>query len=195
MTGTTIEPLEEQCEWTRESLGDRYVFELTDDHRAELDAALEHAEAHTDDVLDIEKRHFPLPTLGPKLDRIKHDLIDGVGVALIRGVPVERYGKDRASSIYWGIGTHLGLPWPQNAKGHLLGDVTDQGKTVDDPTSRGIVYQPFATTSSPAPNRNWRPRCTSRCRTTSGASRHPANALRSHRGRTGRLGGARTAAE
>ena len=23
---------------------------------------------------------------------------------------------------------HLGRPWPQNAKGHLLGDVTDQGK-------------------------------------------------------------------
>lgn len=137
MTGTTIEPLEEQCEWTRDSLGDRYVFELTDDHRAELDAALEHAEAQTDDVLDIEKHHFPLPTLGAELDRIKRELIDGVGVALIRGVPVEQYGKERASSIYWGIGTHLGLPWPQNAKGHLLGDVTDQGKAVDDPTSRG----------------------------------------------------------
>lgn len=134
---TTIEPLEEHCEWTRESLGDRYVFELTDDHRAELDAALEHAEARTDDVLDIEKHHFPLPTLGPELERITHELIDGVGVALIRGVPVDQYGKDRASSMYWGIGTHLGRPWPQNAKGHLLGDVTDQGKAVDDPTSRG----------------------------------------------------------
>lgn len=133
----TVEPLEIGCEWTRESLGDRYVFELTDEHRTELDAALVHAESLTDDVLDIEKHHFPLPTLGPELDRIKHDLIDGVGVALIRGVDVDRYGKERASTIYWGIGTHLGMPWPQNAKGHLLGDVTDQGKAVDDPTSRG----------------------------------------------------------
>ena len=56
---------------------------------------------------------------------------------LIRGVPVERYGKERASSIYWGVGMHLGRPWPQNAKGHLLGDVTDQGKAANDPTSRG----------------------------------------------------------
>ena len=38
---------------------------------------------------------------------------------------------------YWGIGAHLGRPWPQNAKGHLLGDVTDQGKAPDDPTARG----------------------------------------------------------
>jgi hypothetical protein len=32
---------------------------------------------------------------------------------------------------------HLGRPWPQNAKGHLLGDVTDHGKRRDDPTIRG----------------------------------------------------------
>ena len=57
-------------------------------------------------------------------------------MVLIRGVPVERYGKDRASAVYWGVGTHLGHPWPQNAKGHLLGDVTDQG-ALDDPTARG----------------------------------------------------------
>ena len=56
---------------------------------------------------------------------------------LIRGLPVERYGKARASAIYWGVGMHLGQPWPQNAKGHLLGDVTDQGQAIDDPTSRG----------------------------------------------------------
>ena len=35
------------------------------------------------------------------------------------------------------MGRHLGRPWPQNHKGHLLGDVTDQGKSGADPTSRG----------------------------------------------------------
>jgi hypothetical protein len=58
-------------------------------------------------------------------------------MVLIRGVPVERYGKDRASAVYWGVGMHIGNPWPQNAKGHLLGDVTDQGRSPSDPTSRG----------------------------------------------------------
>lgn len=133
----TVEPLETHCEWTRDTLGDRYVFDLTDDHRAELDAALRNAESQVDDVLDITRDLFPLPTLGPELQRIKTDLINGLGVSLIRGVPVADYGKERASKIYWGIGMHLGLPWPQNAKGHLLGDVTDQGKGYDDPTARG----------------------------------------------------------
>ncbi|MGH9048349.1 MAG: TauD/TfdA family dioxygenase [Acidimicrobiia bacterium] len=133
----TLTPLETNCEWTSDEIGDRYVFQLRDDHVAELDAALVAAEAATDDVLDITRETFPLPTLGPELTRITDELINGRGVVLIRGVPVDRYTKDRASAIYWGVGTHLGSPWPQNAKGHLLGDVTDQGKAVDDPTSRG----------------------------------------------------------
>ena len=39
-------PLEAACEWRRDDLGDRYVFQLTDAHLEELDAALVHAEAH-----------------------------------------------------------------------------------------------------------------------------------------------------
>jgi hypothetical protein len=136
-TTDTLTPLETNCEWTSDEVGDGYVFQLSDDHVAELDAALVEAEAQTDDVLDITRETFPLPTLGPELTRITDELINGRGVVLIRGVPVDRYTKDRASAIYWGVGTHLGRPWPQNAKGHLLGDVTDQGKRVDDPTSRG----------------------------------------------------------
>jgi Taurine catabolism dioxygenase TauD, TfdA family len=130
-------PLEEQCEWHTDEVGDSYIFHLTDDHVAELDAALVHAESRVDDVLEITRELFPLPTLAPELARIEDDLVNGLGVVLIRGVPVERYSKDRASAIYWGVGMHLGQPWPQNAKGHLLGDVTDQGRAVNDPTARG----------------------------------------------------------
>jgi hypothetical protein len=136
-TTDELMPLEEACEWRSRELRDGYVFRLADAHVEELDAALVHAEAHVSDVLDITREVFPLPTLGPELTRITHDLIDGPGVVLIRGLPVARYGKDRASAIYWGVGLHLGRPWPQNAKGHLLGDVTDQGREAGDPTSRG----------------------------------------------------------
>jgi hypothetical protein len=137
MKASDLVPLEPHCEWRRADLGDSYVFQLTDEHVAELDRALEHAESVCDDVLDITREVFPLPTLGPELAGVARELIDGRGVVLIRGVPVERYDKPRASSIYWGVGMHLGQPWPQNAKGHLLGDVTDQGRAATDPTSRG----------------------------------------------------------
>jgi alpha-ketoglutarate-dependent taurine dioxygenase len=129
--------LEPACAWRAAEVGDSYVFHLTDEHVAELDAALVGAEARVEDVLDITRDLFPLPTLGPELEAITRELIDGRGMVLIRGFPVERYDKARASAVYWGVGTHLGTPWPQNAKGHLLGDVTDQGRAVDDPTARG----------------------------------------------------------
>ena len=141
---TTPVPLEERCEWRTGEVGDDYIFPLSDAHVAEMDAALVHAEARVDDVLDITRDLFPLPTLGPELARLADELINGRGIVLIRGVPVERYSKDRASAIYWGVGMHLGHPWPQNAKGHLLGDVTDQGKAPGDPTSRGNEIGGFA---------------------------------------------------
>lgn len=132
-----LRPLETHCEWRRDEVGDSYVFQLTDAHLAELDAALAEAEGQADDVLDISRASFPLPALGPELARIADELINGRGMVLLRGIPVEHYGNERATAIYWGVGTYLGRPWPQNAKGHLLGDVTDQGRAIDDPTARG----------------------------------------------------------
>jgi hypothetical protein len=132
-----LRPLEPRCEWTSESLGDGYVWPLTDDDAAELDAALADAKADVDDVLAVTRETFPLPNLGPRLANLAEELIDGRGVALVRGLDRSRYSDADASMIYYGVGMHLGSPWPQNAKGHLLGDVRDQGRRPDDPTSRG----------------------------------------------------------
>jgi hypothetical protein len=55
----------------------------------------------------------------------------------LRGVDRSAYTQSEMELIYWGIGMHLGLPWPQNKYGHVLGDVTDQNKATNDPTARG----------------------------------------------------------
>lgn len=133
----SLVPLEEGSEWRGPGIGDSYVVRLTDAELEELDAALATADSRVDDVLDITRDDFPLPTLGARLAEVTDELINGPGVALLRGLDVARYGKERASMIYWGVGTHLGEPWPQNAKGHLLGDVTDHGRESSDPTARG----------------------------------------------------------
>jgi hypothetical protein len=136
MTLTTLEP---HAEWRRSDVADDAVWteRLTDDELSELDHALRHAKSKSTDVLRLGRDDFPLPTLGPRLKRIEHELINGRGFTLIRGLPRDRYDKDDASLLYWGIGMHLGKPWPQNKKGHLLGDVTDQGRLATESTSRG----------------------------------------------------------
>ncbi|HEY2734765.1 MAG TPA: TauD/TfdA family dioxygenase, partial [Polyangiales bacterium] len=135
----TPEVLETACEWMAEDVKDpsKWTEQLTAAEIEELDRALDHARAKSDDMLELGKADFPLPTLGPRLTKIEKELMDGRGFVLIRGLPRERYDNDAMCLAYWGIGAHLGHPWPQNHHGHLLGDVTDQGKRPEDPTSRG----------------------------------------------------------
>jgi hypothetical protein len=147
MTETTLiplAPLETGAEWRAGDIADRarWTYTLTGDDIAELEAALAYARSRCADVLDIAREHFPLPTLGAKIQRFEDELIDGRGFQLISGLPVARLGDADASAIYWGIGAHLGSPWPQNKHGHLLGDVTDQGRAANDPTSRGNELGP-----------------------------------------------------
>lgn len=134
-----VTPLEPNAEWRASDVADPEVWthRLTEAEIAELEAALAVARTHSEDLLDIDKEHFPLPTLSATLGEIAAELIDGRGFQRISGLPVDRLGSEDASWIYWGIGLHLGIPWPQNHKGHLLGDVKDQGKRLDDPTARG----------------------------------------------------------
>lgn len=135
----TLQPLESACEWRAEDVldPDAWTEVLTETEVAEIDAAVAHARSTSDNLLDIGKADFPLPGLSKRLKAIERELIDGRGFVLIRGLPRERYSNDEMCVAYWGIGAHLGRPWPQNHKGHVLGDVTDQGKALDDPTARG----------------------------------------------------------
>lgn len=131
--------LEERCEWLSAQVTDESLWTefLSSAEQEEIDAALRHALAVSSDVLDIEKKDFPLPTLAARLKRIENDLINGRGFVRLRGVDRRRYDQAEMEMLYWGIGMHLGKPWPQNKYGHVLGDVTDQNKRADDPTARG----------------------------------------------------------
>ena len=132
-----LQPLEINCEWRAPDVADpaAWTVTLTGAEVAELESAIEQAAGM--DFLAIGKADFPLPSLGPRLAAIEAELIDGRGFVLLRGLPRERWSNDQMCLAYWGIGAHLGRPWPQNHFGHVLGDVTDQGKTWDDPTARG----------------------------------------------------------
>jgi alpha-ketoglutarate-dependent taurine dioxygenase len=131
--------LEEQCEWSAEDVADESLWTETLDERekAELHDALKHALRVSDDLLDIEREHFPLPRFGDRLKRIEDELINGRGFVRIRGLDRDRYDQAEMEMIYWGIGTHFGTPWAQNKHGHVLGDVTDQRRALDDPNARG----------------------------------------------------------
>jgi len=94
---------------------------------AEIEAATSAVRARGLDIADIRRENFQLPTLGPVLDRLRDEVIDGRGFVLLRGMPVEDRPIIESATAYWGIGTYFGSARSQNAKGHLLGHVYDLG--------------------------------------------------------------------
>ncbi len=105
----------------------------------ELDTAMREIKARGLDIVNILKKDFTLPTLGPIFEKIRFDLLNKRGFILMRGIPVEDYTIEEISIIYYGIGTHFGVALPQNAKGHLLGHIKDVGLNSSDPNVR--IYQ------------------------------------------------------
>jgi hypothetical protein len=129
------------------------MLRLSPAQLAELEAALHAVRRRDLTLLRTSAEDFPLPTLASELQRIADELEHGRGFAVIRGIPVERYGETAAKAVFWGIGRHLGTPVSQNAAGHLLGHVRDTGRSLADPATRG--YQtgaalPFHTDGSDA---------------------------------------------
>ena len=123
-----------------------WIFHLDRKDLAEIDAAIRAFSASGSPLEAISADKFPLPNLGPRLKAILHELLDGRGFVLMRGLEVERYSRAENAIAYMGIGSWFGRPRSQNAKGHLLGHVRDLGYSVADPgvryyqTSRKLDY-------------------------------------------------------
>ncbi|MPZ88342.1 MAG: TauD/TfdA family dioxygenase [Nitriliruptorales bacterium] len=113
-----------------------WILGLDDDAVAEIDSALRQVQSKQLSI-PFDGADFPLPNLDKELDTIPDRLEDGLGFVLVRGLPRERYTDEECELIYWGIGTHLGTPISQNTRGHVLGHVRDEGKSFDDPSTRG----------------------------------------------------------
>lgn len=115
-----------------------WICDLDATDIAEIDAALAHVKRSGMRV-PFQSHAFPLPRLRKKLDGILDEIENGRGFKLIRGIPRQRYSDEECELIYWGIISYLGNPVSQNARGHLLGHVRDEGRVISDPNAR--AYQ------------------------------------------------------
>jgi hypothetical protein len=134
-------PITGPSAWRGEELrrSDAWMHTFTASELSELHRALARVHASALTLPEIGREDFPLPTLGPRLKTLRHELLHGRGFALLRGLPMERYALEDAAAIYWGIGAWFGRPRSQNARGHLLGHVRDVGYDLNDPNVR--TYQ------------------------------------------------------
>jgi len=137
-------PVIDPAGWEPEALAasDDWVYRFSAQDTAEIAEAVAGVERRGIGIVDLTRDDFPLPRLGELLTCVRRELLDGRGLAVLRGLPVADWGRRRAAIAYFGIGHHIGAPISQNAQGHILGHVKDYGHSYDDPMARG--YQTSA---------------------------------------------------
>jgi len=109
---------------------------VTEEQIAEFDAALKATAGK--DVHDIVKEDLPaMPLVAKALKGVQDDLEEGRGFAMLRGLPVQRWGMDQTTRGLWILGLHLGSAEPQDKAGSLIHHVKDTGvKPGDNATVR-----------------------------------------------------------
>ena len=125
-----------------------WIVRLTDGEIADLDRALAAARASGRPMGEIDRAHFPLTVMRPRLEAALAEMSDGRGFLVLRGLPVARYSDDDVGLIFWGLGRYLGRPLYQNPQGDLLGHVYDHGRTYGNIDVRGYetnAYLPYHT--------------------------------------------------
>ncbi len=78
----------------------------------------------------IEPSDFQDSALAEIAAGIGQRIRSGPGFCVLRGLPFHDWTDEDASMLYWGLGTYLGVPQPQNRQGDRVYLIQDTGKSV-----------------------------------------------------------------
>jgi hypothetical protein len=125
-----MQPVVDPAGWTPESLGpvESWAYQITADDRAELHSALAAFRRSGLSRVEVSRETFPLDRLAGLLTEVRRELIDGRGMVMIQGFPVDELTREEVLVAYMGIGSYLGERMAQNKYGHVLGHVKDLGE-------------------------------------------------------------------
>lgn len=133
-------PLRVEAAWRGDELqrDKRWIDRLDAAAIDEIERALALAEKRGLEPKELTVADFPLEGLRSRIDRWRRAVHDGLGVQVIRRIPVERWTQRQAEIFFWCLGQHLGVPGVQNREGDILGHVRDTGASYDEGDVRGF---------------------------------------------------------
>lgn len=134
-----IGPVRDASTWKSNVARKDWQFTLTKSELTELESATRQACKNQLEPTQFSRSDFALPTLGPRLGQIVNGVENGIGFALIQGIPVHQYDEHTLKVLYWGLGCYLGDPISQNSKGERLAEVSDRGNSYQDRNARGFA--------------------------------------------------------
>jgi alpha-ketoglutarate-dependent taurine dioxygenase len=130
--------IEGAAAWVGTQMASRndWVWRLSADEIAQIEKAVDYFRATGLPMADISEASFPLPDLKPTLTTVLHELLEGRGFVMVRGLPVKSHDMASTAIAYLGLGRHFGTLRSSNAKGHLLGHVKDVGADISNGNTR-----------------------------------------------------------
>ena len=137
-TALPVSPIRSPQAWRGfELAGDAsWIRVFSESEINELESAARQALLSGKTTDDLSRQDFALPTLGNTCREWLQELDRGRGFILLRGLPVESWGRDISELAYLGLGLQMGGLASQNAAGDLMGHIRDTGENPDDPAVR-----------------------------------------------------------
>ena len=113
----------------------------------ELEVAVEQLRRAPAPTESLRVDAFALPTCAAVMRDVHARLVNGIGMAIVDRVPVERYTVDESRAIAWLLASLLGRVVAQKQHGVCLYDVRDTGKALEYGVRRSLtnLSQPFHT--------------------------------------------------
>lgn len=136
-------PFSDPSAWARSDFGDATTLatQLPASVLSEIDGRLAPVREQSKTLADLADDAFKGPQISGFAHLMRQELLTGRGLVLVRGVPMDRYSREEAAMLYWGIGAALGSTVPQNAKGERLYSVRDEGyRIAEDYGTTGVRY-------------------------------------------------------
>ncbi len=129
MTKILNRHIDSPAAWMPDDLAEdsSWILDWSPEQLAVIDEALDTVKAQGHETLQFAREDFPIGACAGLIEQLREQMENGRGVVLMRGLPIDRYSNDDIYKIYWGLARHLGEPIYQNAKGELIGEVTNRG--------------------------------------------------------------------
>jgi hypothetical protein len=106
---------------------DSFVVQLQVHHLVALDQALQTVKQNNRDAESITLDDFCLSDIEADVASWRDEVMNGSGMIILSGFPLERYSKDELGMLHFGLGTHFGTAMSQSVMGDRLGHVINVG--------------------------------------------------------------------
>jgi alpha-ketoglutarate-dependent taurine dioxygenase len=131
---------QERQAWYRKSLAPSdWLVPLPAAAVAELEEVVHTLRREPLPTLLLSPTHFSLPHCRDVMTRVGRQLREGIGLAVIDKLPVERFSLEENQALGWLLGSLLGRLVAQKWDGTMVYDVRDTGKALEYGVRRSVT--------------------------------------------------------